>query len=138
MSHQSHWKRNLILSLIVIIIVVVGVVASLSMQSPRVYTITIFNDQETVNAYTPPIHLPFPQEHQTVLFQEHSPLKVVAITTSKCTLLIPLISGITQTTMISVTYTIVDNYMPLHLTSIFQVEITILCLTTSFPYRPRN
>jgi hypothetical protein len=50
MSYQSHWKRNLILSLIVIIIVVVGVVASLSMQSPRVYTITIFNDQETVNA----------------------------------------------------------------------------------------
>ena len=52
MSYQSHWKRNLILSLIVIIIVVVGVVASLSMQSPRVYTITIFNDQETVFAYT--------------------------------------------------------------------------------------
>lgn len=50
MSRQSHWKRNLILSLVVIIIVVVGVVASLSMQSPRVYTTTIFNDQETVNA----------------------------------------------------------------------------------------
>jgi hypothetical protein len=49
MSNQSHRKRNLILSLIVIIMVVVGVVASLSMQSPRVYTITIFNDQETVN-----------------------------------------------------------------------------------------
>lgn len=59
MSYQSHWKRNLI-SLIVIIIVVVGVViASLSMQSPRVYTITIFNDQETVNAYTPhPFSIP--------------------------------------------------------------------------------
>ena len=53
MSHQSHRKRNLILSLIVIIIVVVGVViASLSMQSPRVYTITISNDQETVFART--------------------------------------------------------------------------------------
>jgi hypothetical protein len=36
-----------------IIIVVVGVVASLSMQSPRVHTITIINDQETVNAYAP-------------------------------------------------------------------------------------
>jgi len=53
MSHQSHWKKNLILSLIVIIIVVVGVViASLSMQSQRVHTITIFNDQETVSART--------------------------------------------------------------------------------------
>ena len=51
MSHQSYWKRNLILSLIVIMIVVVGVaVASLSMQSPRVHTIPLFNDQETVNA----------------------------------------------------------------------------------------
>ena len=51
MSLQSHRKRNLILSLIVIIIVVAGVViASLSMQSPRVYTITIFNDEETVFA----------------------------------------------------------------------------------------
>jgi len=53
MSYQSHWKRNLILSLIVIIIVVVGVViASLSMQSPRVHTITIFSEQETVFAGT--------------------------------------------------------------------------------------
>ena len=52
MSHQSHWKRNLVLSLIVIIIVVVGVVASLIMLSPRVYTITILNDQETVHART--------------------------------------------------------------------------------------
>jgi hypothetical protein len=45
----------------VIIIVVVGVVASLIMQSPRVYTITIFNDQETVSArtYTPhPFSIP--------------------------------------------------------------------------------
>ena len=45
-----------------IIIVVVGVViASLSMLSPSVYTITIFNDQETVYArtYTPhPFSIP--------------------------------------------------------------------------------
>jgi len=46
-----------VLSLVVIILVLVvaGVVASLSLLSPRVYTIAIFNDQETVSAgaYTP-------------------------------------------------------------------------------------
>lgn len=70
MSHQSHWKRNLLLSLIVIIIVAVGVVIpSLSMQSPRVYTIPIFNDQETVSAggYNPhPFTMPSGASYSSV------------------------------------------------------------------------
>ena len=70
MSYHSHWKRNLILSLIVIIAVVVSVVeAFLSMQSPKVHTITIFNDQETVSAggYNPhPFTMPSGASYSSV------------------------------------------------------------------------